>query len=278
MPRRRASIARAALHLPGAHVFVCRHTCCLLLVDSAAGATAVGAFVCVWLLPQGLVTEAPVFSKLPRLPTLVGQVSGCGGRGGRGSTCSARALPACCYPTQHPYPPPPKHPAPMHTCNRRQQVPRPLDPLLPPPPARRNTHPTRAVRRYAALLQQFVHTFPLYWALPLADRLTMLPFLATLADYASRCGNRTCMHACAFMFVCAVWACACMDFPAALAGCALRCGGGRHVCMLECVPSVCPFPCVCAMPCHCPPQRVPTSCDVTWQVMQMAFTISCNCM
>lgn len=54
--------------------------------------------------PQGLVTEAPVFSKLPRLPTLVGQ---------------------------------------------------------------------------------FVHTFPLYWALPLSDRLTMLPFLATLADYAS---------------------------------------------------------------------------------------------
>ncbi|PNH05243.1 Phytoene dehydrogenase, partial [Tetrabaena socialis] len=54
--------------------------------------------------PKGLVTEAPVFSKLPRLPTLVGQ---------------------------------------------------------------------------------FVHTFPLYWALPLEDRLTMLPFLATLADYVS---------------------------------------------------------------------------------------------
>ncbi|KXZ45031.1 hypothetical protein GPECTOR_59g639 [Gonium pectorale] len=54
--------------------------------------------------PRGLVTEAPVFSKLPRLPTLVGQ---------------------------------------------------------------------------------FVHTFPLYWALPLEDRLTMLPFLATLADYVS---------------------------------------------------------------------------------------------
>lgn len=55
--------------------------------------------------PRGLVTEAPVFSKLPRLPTLVGQ---------------------------------------------------------------------------------FVHTFPLYWSLPLTDRLTMLPFLATLADYCSR--------------------------------------------------------------------------------------------
>lgn len=33
---------------------------------------------------------------------------------------------------------------------------------------------------------QFVHTAPLYWALPLEDRLTMLPFLATLADYVSR--------------------------------------------------------------------------------------------
>ncbi|GIL93344.1 hypothetical protein Vretifemale_20752 [Volvox reticuliferus] len=54
--------------------------------------------------PRGLVTEAPVFSKMPRLPTLVGQ---------------------------------------------------------------------------------FVYTFPLYWALPLEDRLTMLPFLATLADYVS---------------------------------------------------------------------------------------------
>ncbi|GLI65776.1 hypothetical protein VaNZ11_009387 [Volvox africanus] len=54
--------------------------------------------------PRGLVTEAPVFSKKPRLPTLVGQ---------------------------------------------------------------------------------FVYTFPLYWALPLEDRLTMLPFLATLADYVS---------------------------------------------------------------------------------------------
>ncbi|KAG2443456.1 hypothetical protein HXX76_001813 [Chlamydomonas incerta] len=54
--------------------------------------------------PKGLVTEAPVFSKLPQLPTLIGQ---------------------------------------------------------------------------------FVHTAPLYWALPLEDRLTMLPFLATLADYVS---------------------------------------------------------------------------------------------
>ncbi|KAL6762516.1 hypothetical protein V8C86DRAFT_2515288 [Haematococcus lacustris] len=54
--------------------------------------------------PRGLVTEAPVFSKLPRLPTLLGQ---------------------------------------------------------------------------------FVHTAPLHWSLSLADRLTMLPFLAAFMDFNS---------------------------------------------------------------------------------------------
>ncbi|GFR52690.1 hypothetical protein Agub_g15316 [Astrephomene gubernaculifera] len=39
--------------------------------------------------------------------------------------------------------------------------------------------------RLPTLLGQFVHTFPLYWSLPLPDRLTLLPFLATLADYVS---------------------------------------------------------------------------------------------
>lgn len=52
--------------------------------------------------PEGLVTEAPVFSKLPRLPTLLGQ---------------------------------------------------------------------------------FVHTAPLFWALPLEERLTMLPFLLSFVDF-----------------------------------------------------------------------------------------------
>lgn len=54
--------------------------------------------------PKGLVTEAPVFSKLPRLPTMLGQ---------------------------------------------------------------------------------FVHTFPLYWSLPLTERLTMLPFLTSFIDFDS---------------------------------------------------------------------------------------------
>lgn len=43
--------------------------------------------------------------------------------------------------------------------------------------------------RLPTLVGQFVHTLPLYWSLPLTDRLTMLPFLATLADYCSRWGR-----------------------------------------------------------------------------------------
>ncbi|MEW5300652.1 MAG: hypothetical protein WDW36_003566 [Sanguina aurantia] len=39
--------------------------------------------------------------------------------------------------------------------------------------------------RLPAMLGQFVHTFPLYWSLPLADRMTMLPFLASFVDFDS---------------------------------------------------------------------------------------------
>eukprot|EP00798_Chlamydomonas_sp_ICE-L_P018499 gene18499-24997_t len=39
--------------------------------------------------------------------------------------------------------------------------------------------------RLPALIGQFVHTYPLYWSLSLADRMTMLPFLATFVDFNS---------------------------------------------------------------------------------------------
>ena len=39
--------------------------------------------------------------------------------------------------------------------------------------------------RLPTLIGQFVHTFPKYWALSLADRLTMLPFLTACLDYSS---------------------------------------------------------------------------------------------
>jgi uncharacterized protein with NAD-binding domain and iron-sulfur cluster len=42
-----------------------------------------------------------------------------------------------------------------------------------------------ALTQLPTLVGQFVHTFPLYWSLPLLERMTMLPFLATLADYTS---------------------------------------------------------------------------------------------
>lgn len=37
--------------------------------------------------------------------------------------------------------------------------------------------------RLPTLIGQFVHTAPLYWALPLQERLTMLPFLLSFADF-----------------------------------------------------------------------------------------------
>jgi hypothetical protein len=37
--------------------------------------------------------------------------------------------------------------------------------------------------RLPTLIGQFAHTFPLFWALPLEERLTMLPFLLSFLDY-----------------------------------------------------------------------------------------------